>query len=528
MTIHISHQTRSVVIPFHDAFPALFPHGTRFTWNKADLYAVPHGRDETIALRNMHYPVPAPIVEHYDFPSMDKKRPFGKQVLTAASMTMNPFSYVLNGMGTGKTKAAIWSFDYLQREGLANRMLVVAPLSTLDFTWAREIFNTLPHMRVVVLTGTAARRKKLLAEPADIYIINHDGIKVLAKELLQRLDIDVICYDEAAAYRNSRAERSKMARKLTKGRKYVWAMTGSPTPSAPTDAFGLAHLVTPATAPRSFVHFRNDTMVQVSQFKWVPRKDAHETVAQVLQPAVRFSLDEIVELPPLIEREIVVPIGKRQKAVYDAMRDHAAALLKDGTITAANGGVVFSKMLQASVGWVYGEGEKARQIFPMYEEHETNPRIAALLDIIESAERKVIVFSPFKSATRGISEALKKAGVDFAEVTGDTPQGERTKIFSAFQAGEKYRVLNAHPECMSHGLTLTAADTIVWFGPVTKLETYEQANARITRVGQAHKQQVIKLVGTPVERMVYQRLANKHELQENILDLLAELTGGGE
>ena len=79
---------------------------------------------------------------------------------------------------------------------------------------------------------------------------------------------------------------------------------------------------------------------------------------------------------------------------------------------------------------------------------------------------------------------------------------------------------------MSHGLTLTAADTVVWFGPVTKLETFEQANARITRVGQAHKQQIIKLVGTPAERMVYRRLEAKQELQASVLDLLAELTRG--
>jgi SNF2 family DNA or RNA helicase len=525
MTTLISHQTKSIVIRYHDKFPALFPHGTRFTWNNTDYYAVPHGREETTALRNMDYVVPAPIVEHYDFPSADGKRPFAKQVLTAASMTMHPFSYVLNGMGTGKTKAAIWAFHFLQREGLAMKMLVVAPLSTLEFTWAREIFNTLPHLRVKVLTGTATRRKKLLAEDADVYIVNHDGVKVLKHELFARFDIDVICFDEASAYRNARAERSKVARMLSRSRRYVWGMTGSPTPTAPTDAFGLAHLVTPATAPRSFMHFRADTMVQVSQFRWVPKKDAAETVSQYLQPGVRFSLDEIVELPPVIDREIVVPLGTRQKTVYDAIRDNAAAMLKDGTITAANGGVAFSKMLQASVGWVYGEDDDGRKTFPMYDpDKETNPRIAALLDIIESAERKIIVFSPFTNATRGISRALKDAGVDFAEVTGDTPHGERTKIFNPFQGGETLRVLNAHPECMSHGLTLTAADTIVWVGPVTKLETFEQANARIRRVGQAHKQQIIRMVGTAAERMVYRRLADRHELQENILDLLAELT----
>lgn len=522
MTILISHQTRCVVAPFEARIAALCPHGTRFKWQGQDLIAVPHGIDETRLLRNLDLPVPAPIVEHYSFPSADGKRPFAKQVLTAASMVMDPYSFVLNGMGTGKTRAAIWSFDYLRSVNRANRMLVVGPLSTLEFTWAKEIFRTLPHLKVAVLSGTAAKRRKLLASDADIYIVNHDGVKVIHKELMERPDIDVICFDEAAAYRNARAERSKLARLLAKNRSYVWGMTGSPTPSAPTDAFGLAWLITPKDAPRSFVQFRQDTMVQISQFRWVPRRDAAETVAKVLQPSVRFTLDEIVELPEVIEREIEVPIGDRQRAVYDALRDHASALLREGTVTAANGGVVFTKMLQASIGWVYGDED--RKIFAL----DNQDRIDALLDIIDSAERKVIVFSPFKSATAGISAALTKHKIEYAEVTGDTTAKERGEIFRFFQDTDKYKVLNAHPECMAHGLTLTAADTIVWFGPVTKLETFEQANARIRRVGQAHKQQIIKLVGTPAERMVYRRLGDKHELQENILDMLAELAGAGE
>jgi SNF2 family DNA or RNA helicase len=520
MTILISHQHQSIVAPYSHALSQLFPHGKCFTWNNDSYIAVPHGQEETRLLRNLDWQVPAPIVEHYAFPAMDGKKPFAKQVLTAASMTMHNRSYVLNGMGTGKTRAAIWAHDWLQTTGQVNSMLVVAPLSTLNFTWEREIFNVMPHKVVRVLTGSADRRKKLLAEKADIYIINHHGLGIIAKELAARHDIDVICFDEAAAYRNARAERSKVARIVANGRKYVWGMTGSPTPSAPTDAFGLGRLITPNTAPSSFVRFREETMLKVSMFKWVARKDAAEIVSNVLQPAVRYTLDEIVELPPLIEREIRVPMGERQQQVYDALKDHASALLKEGTVTAANGGVVFSKMLQASLGWIYGDED--RKVFEL----DNTARLNALLDIIEAAERKIIVFSPFKSATAGIAELLKRKKIDHATVTGDTPHGERTKIFSAFQGSEKYRVLNAHPECMSHGLTLTAADTIVWFGPVTKLETYEQANARITRVGQTHKQQVIKLVGTYAERALYQRLAGKQALQDNILGLLADITNG--
>jgi SNF2 family DNA or RNA helicase len=241
-------------------------------------------------------------------------------------------------------------------------------------------------------------------------------------------------------------------------------------------------------------------------------------VSKVLQPSVRFTLDDVVELPPVIERDVQVPMGERQAKVYNVLKEHASALLKEGTITAANGGVLFSKLLQVSLGWVYADRD--REIVPL----DNTARLKALIDLIEAADRKVLVFSPFKSATRGIGERLAEEKIDFATVTGDTPSGERAQIFTAFQGTDKYKVINAHPECMSHGLTLTAADTVIWFGPVTKLETYSQANARITRVGQTHKQQIIKMVSTPTEKIVYRRLAQRHDLQENVLDILAEIT----
>lgn len=522
--LHISHQTQSVVLRFEPRFAQLFPHGTAFDFDGQKMFVLPHGIDETRLLRNLQFPCPSPIEEHYDFPSADGMRPFQKQVITCELMTMAMRCYVLNSMGTGKTKAAIWSYHFLRKIGAVRRMLVVAPLSTLIFTWQREVFSTFPQMKCAVLTGSADRRKKLLAGDFDIYIINHDGLQVVKKELDRRTDIDVFCFDEVAAYRNARAERSKLARFLSKSRKYVWGMTGSPTPSFPTDAYGLAKLITPDTAPLSFTAFRNETMTMVSQFKWVPRRDAASVIAKTLQPSVRFQLEDIVELPEVIERDVQVPMSDRQRDTYKMLRAHAGAMLKEGTITAANGGVVYSKLLQASLGWVYGDGGK---IFDL----GATDRIKALLDIIESvvdatdAGRKIIVFSPFISAVEGIERVLKKEGIDFATVRGDTAHGKRADIFTQFQNSNRYTVLNAHPECMSHGLTLTAADTILWFGPVTKLEVFEQANARIRRVGQTRKQQVIRMISSEAERLAYRRLAQRADLQDNVLDLIAELTG---
>ena len=178
--IHISHQTQSIAVPYSDQLGALFPHGAALRVRRRA--ADPRCRTGSTRPRccaTSAIDVPCSDRGALRLPLGDGKRPFAKQVLTAALMTMNTRSFVLNGMGTGKTKAAIWSFDYPQdASGAPSACWWSARCRRMRFTWEREIFNTLPGLKVEVLTGTAERRRKLLAEHADIYIINHDGVKV--------------------------------------------------------------------------------------------------------------------------------------------------------------------------------------------------------------------------------------------------------------------------------------------------------------------------------------------------------------
>lgn len=515
MTIHISHQHRAVVLPYRTDVAQFFPHCKQVQFDGQTMLVVPHGNDEARLLRNLGIPVPPPIMEHYEWPG--DKKPFEQQVKTAALLTMNPAAYVLNDMGTGKTKACLWSFDWLASQGAAKRMLVIAPLSTLRFVWMREVMHTTPHRKVIVLDGPRERRLKRLAEPADIYVTNHDGVRTIFAELQKRRDIDVICIDEVGAYRNARAERSKIAQNVVKQRAFVWGMTGSPTPTAPTDAFGLAKLITPHTAPKSFSHFRNLTMAAVNQFKWVPRADAAEVVAATLQPSVRFTLEDTTELPALIERPFQISQGSRQEAIYKEVANKAAALLKEGSLTAANGGVVLSKLLQISQGYVYLDNGSCAAL-------DNDARLEAMVEIIDGSRGKVIVFAPFVHSVDGICGHLDKERLHFDRITGATSSGERDRIFREFQQTDKIDVLVAHPQCMAHGITLTAADTIVWFSAVTSLETFEQANARIRRVGQTRKQQVFMMFGTSAEKRVYNRLQQKRDVQDSALDILQGLT----
>ena len=513
MSVHISSAHGVVGVPVRGDLTTLFPEAKQVTLNGNPLIVIEHGVVETTLLRNMGYDVPAPVLTRYDF---EGGTPFDVQKKTAAMLTMNPRAYVLNGMGTGKTKASLWSWRYLNREGLARKLLVVAPLSTLNFTWAREVFNTLPGIRTQVLHGTKAKRLAKLADTdADIYIINHDGLAVIADELAKRADIDSVILDELAVYRNGTATRTKVTRKVTARMKWVWGMTGSPTPNSPTDAWSQCSIITPHTIPKYFNRFRDEVMYKITQFKWAPKDGALDRVFDVMQPAVRFTLDDVVELPDLVERTIDIELGDKQAKVYKQMEEHAFSAIANREITAMNAGAVLNKLLQISTGYVYTrEGEVVTL--------DNDERLEALVDAVNSTDRKVLVFVPFVHALEGIRQRLTSEGYDVRAISGDTPRGERDETFQLFQNTNKVRIIVAHPQTMAHGLTLTAADTIIWFAPTTSLEIFEQANARIRRVGQKHKQQVLMFQATKAERQIYAKLRSKQKVQNTLLDMFAE------
>lgn len=510
--IHVSAQYKVLGVPGTPKIVSLFPKAKVVDWNGETFTLLPHGLQETLMLRRMGFEVPAPILTQYDWPG--NRTPLAVQKKTAALMTTEQRCYVLNDMGTGKTKCALWAFDYLRGLKLAKRMLVVAPLSTLNVVWKREVLETVPHLSVGILYGSKARRLKVLEEDHDIYIINTDGIKVLSSELQARKEIDTFTIDELSMFRNGSADRSKVARKLAGRMAWVWGMTGSPTPTAPTDAWGQCRIVTPGTVPDFFTRFREATMVKLDTFKWVPKRDANDEVFKVMQPAVRYTLDDVVELPDIIERRMDIELGKKQAHVYEEIRKNAYIAYDKHEITAVNAGAVYNKLLQISMGYVYSA---KRGIVAL----DNVLRLDALVDAINSTSRKVLVFVPFTHALSGVFERLTHEKIDTAMVHGETPKGARDYIFSAFQTTSKFKVIAAHPGCMSHGLTLTAADTVIWFGPPTSLEVFEQANARIRRMGQRHKQLILMMQSTSVERKTYARLEARQQVQDNLLEMFA-------
>ena len=506
----VSRANKAILVPRTGKSVNLFPGAPAID----DFLVIEHSVRNVICLRAIGYEVPNPALCYYNWKG---STPYAVQRATCDMLTTNQRGYVLNGMGTGKTKTALWAWDYLNEQGLAGKMLVVTTLSNIHITWAAEAFSTLPGRKAVVLHGPKQKRLQLLDTDADIYIINHDGLRTIQAALSLRTDIDTLVLDELAVYRNN-SDRSKEMRKFATRFRVVWGLTGAPMPQAPTDVWAQAKIVTPHTVPAYFRQAQELLMNKVNNFKWVPKQDAITTAFRMLQPSVRYSLDAVVELPEVIHRTIDVPLTKPQKDAYDALSKMFQADVQGEKITAVNAAVAMGKLLQVSGGWVYTGS--AIGAVPL----DSKPRIDALVDLVTANERKVLIFVPYIHTIEGLSPVLEKAGIEHAIVHGGVSSNARSEIFRAFQHTDKFKALLAHPACLAHGLTLTAADLIIWYMPITSLDIYDQANARITRIGQKHRQQVIHLQSTSVERKIYSLLRGKANVQAQLLAMLANAT----
>jgi SNF2 family DNA or RNA helicase len=482
------------------------------------LVAVPHRLDETRVLTNLGMVAPSPIRYYYKWSGL--YTPFKAQKDTAEFLTLHPRAYVLNDMGTGKTLAALWAYDFLRSLGKVHKLLVVCPLSTMERTWADEIFRHFPHLTSAVLYGSKERRLKMLEQDVDVYIVNHDGVRIVLDALEKRPDIDIIIPDEIGqSARNAQTDRWKflnlIVNKHIGGTRWCWGMTGTPTPNAPTDAWAQCRLVTPSTVPPYYGRFKNQVMRQVNNFLWVPRPDATDVVHQVMQPAIRFSRAECMDLPPCLFQNRTVEMSSTQKTAYRDMLGKLKAMVAGGEVLAVNEANKISKLLQIACGVAYtSDGEEVTT--------DAGPRLEVAREIIEEAEGKAIVFVPFISSVHYVADYLRKSGLSVECVYGEVSKNERDRIFSAFQREGEPRVIVAQPVAMSHGLTLTAANTIIWYAPTFSNDTYDQACARITRAGQTLAQLIVNIEGSPVEQLMYQRLRNKQKMQGLLLSMVEE------
>lgn len=489
--------------------------------------ALPHTLDVARVLNNIGYKAPSPIRTEYQWPTAGGRyKPRWYQNDTAEFLTLNMRAHCHNKQRTGKTLSALWAADYLRQQGEIQRTLIIAPLSTLWDVWEQILFETFPLRTFTVLHGSAQKRLDLLAEPKDFYIVNHHGVAIIESALAQRPDINHIIYDEVAVVRNGGKRRKPdgpqgtlyepAERVVNKQniKRTIWGLTGTPTPNAPTDAYGQSKLITPwLVKGQSFTAFKQSTMMKVGDFKWVPLRSSAVTVARVLKPSIMFDRSVCTDMEPVhIYRRS--EMSKEQEKAYKALKIKSLAEIEGQTVTAVNAAVLAGKLCQCCCGVLYDVDRNTVTL-------DCKPRMRVLEELIEENEEKVLVFVPFTAAVDAVAKHLRKRwSVEI--IDGRVGVGKRNQVFKDFRGGSDPHVLVCHPGTMAHGLDLTAASLCIWYAPFSKAEIYQQANARIDGSKQSAKIDIAHIYATPEEQGIYQVLQGKGRMQDVVLSMSNE------
>jgi SNF2 family DNA or RNA helicase len=450
-------------------------------------------------------------LSEYEWPRPHGFTPFDHQKTTSEFLVNNRKAFCFNEQGTGKTASVIWAVDYLMQLGLVKRVLVICPLSIMKSAWQQDLFKFAIHRTVSVAYGAAKKRKEIVNAGNEFVIINFDGVGIVKKEIMDG-DFDLIVVDEASAYKNNKTERWKDLRDLTKVIKGLWMLTGTPAAQSPVDAFGLARLVNPTAVPLYVSHFKDQVMYKVSDFRWVPRPEAKTIVHKALQPAIRFEKKDCLDLPPVTFVDRDAPLTPQQLVYYKKLKQEMLIEADGEEISAVNAAVKINKLLQISGGAVYTDTHEVL-------EFDVSSRLKVVHEVVEETSNKVLVFVPFTHTIELLEKYLTKHGITSEIINGSVSVNKRTDIVTHFQNNVQPKVLIIQPQAASHGLTLTAADTIIWYAPCTSVETYLQANARIDRPGQVNPMTIVHLSGSQVEKRMYSLLRGNVANHSEIIDL---------
>jgi len=453
--------------------------------------------------------VPSPMLRDYKWPGIYK--PFEHQKDTASFLSLRHRAFCFNEAGTGKTSAAIWAADYLMNLGLVKRVLVICPMSIMYSAWQADIIKTAMHRTVAVAHGAAKKRKEIVGINYDFIIINFDGVGVIQQEIKNE-NFDLIIVDEANAYKSANTVRWKTLARLIMPSTRLWMMTGTPASQSPLDAFGLAKLVAPQRVPKFTTAWRDKVLVRVSKFKWDNKPNWRDDVHYALQPAIRYTKEECLDLPDVLYVTRDVPLTPQVMKYYKTLKKQMLIEAAGEQISAVNAAASMSKLLQISGGAVYTDNKDIV-------EFDVTPRLSALKEVLDETVHKVVVFVPYLHTIDIVQRFLLREGYSTEVVMGDVTARQRSEIFNKFQTLADPRVLIIQPQSASHGVTLTAADTVVFWSPVMSVETYLQCIARIDRVGQKNNMTVVHLQGSNEEKRVYRMLQNKVDSHQKLVEL---------
>lgn len=465
-------------------------------------------------------------------PPMFPHQQFSRDFYVQAFLQKDPHdrgTINLSKCGTGKTRGVIEFIKELRRHGLNNKLLVLAPLTILEPSWADDIQAFTPELTFSICY--AKGRAESFKKDADVYLLNHDAVTYLAKnqQVLRSFGANpILCIDEVTAYKNASSIRATNTLWLRQFFYYVITMSGTLGSQLLLD-YHQPMFITDGgkRLGNLYEKFKSEHMKEeVIKDKYGrPTKGKRYSEIEGARAKVYEAIKDIAirfdeDMAPLnTKRHVYVDLPAKAQRAYKDMVSQDFMVGEDGSpVTAANAAVKLSKLLQLCSGNVYDENG---QVVSFHSE-----RIELACDLAMEAEQAIIAFN-FTHERDAVFKTLLAKGVPIDEVAyidGSVPLNQRTSIVRDFQAGViKYAIL--HPRSCAHGLTFTAGRRTIWVSPPMSSESFIQLNHRIDRAGQKHETETITICSKGTKeaafyRLLFARLDNLYEM----LGLFAEDT----
>ena len=451
-----------------------------------------------------------------------QSKPFRHQILAYNVGLVLPATALLMEQGCGKTLTAIAIAGRRFLRGEVKRCLVVAPASVVP-VWPMEFERhaDFPH-DVQALEGPVVKRKKTLTtwkpDPftLQVAVTNYEATWRMTKELAA-WGPDLIICDESQRIKTPGAKQSKALHTLGARARFRMILTGTPVTNNPTDFFSQYKFLDPSIFGNNFYAFRNRYCVMggYQNYEIVDYKNLEELVDKAHRIAVRVTKAEALDLPPTVDQTLYCDLEPQARRVYKDMVAQSVAELEEGTVTAANVLTRLLRLSQITGGFTrIDEDEDAPPV------EVSKAKLVLLSETLEDlldAGKKVVVFARFIPEIRAIESILERKGIGYVTITGETK--DRGEAVRRFQEHEGVRVFVGQIQTVREGLTLTAADTAIFYSLDFSYANYEQAKARIHRIGQRNTCTYIHLVA---RKTVDERIMKALEEKRNIADLVVD------
>lgn len=426
---------------------------------------------------------------------------------------------LLMEQGTGKTLSAIAVATYRYLKGQVKRILIVAPKSVLP-EWSRQFgeHTDIPY-EVRSLEGLK-KQKKVEAiqnwegvEGLQGIVINYESVWRLEKELI-KWKPDMIIADESQKIKRHGSKQSKSMHKLGKVAKYRMILTGTPVTQSPLDFFSQYKFLQPDLFGENFRKFRDRYAIMggYQGYQVVGYQNLEELADKAHSIAYRVTKDEALDLPEIVHQNLYAELEPAAMRQYKQLAKESILKLGSETVTAPIVLTQLMRLQQITGGFIKTEEDNVVQI--------SKAKLGVLKDKLEDimeAGKKVVIFARFISEIEAISDILNELNVKHHTLTGQTK--DRGELINDFQNNPETRAFVINPKTGGTGITLTAADTAIFYSKDYSLETYLQALARIHRIGQERKVTILHIVaqGT-VDEAITERLKEKKDLADLVVD----------